>query len=97
MKIILEVADSCAVEPPPVNLVAGDTVDFGADGIIVFYAEPEATAIRIMMAEHQKKVQAAIEHAAHEIPVLEGRRCPKCQSLMMHTRLGGYRCPRGCQ
>jgi hypothetical protein len=30
-------------------------------------------------------------------PELDGRRCPKCQSLMTHTRLAGYRCPRGCQ
>jgi uncharacterized protein (UPF0212 family) len=29
--------------------------------------------------------------------VLKGRRCPKCNSLMTHYRLSGYRCPKGCQ
>ncbi len=28
---------------------------------------------------------------------MKDRRCPQCQSPMMHTRLAGYRCPRGCQ
>lgn len=32
----------------------------------------------------------------HEIAQLPGRRCQKCQSLMMHTRLAGWQCPRGC-
>jgi hypothetical protein len=32
-----------------------------------------------------------------DFPVLQGRRCPKCQGLMIHTRLGGYRCQLGCQ
>ena len=35
--------------------------------------------------------------APPELPELQGRRCPRCQSLMIHTRLGGYRCNRGCQ
>jgi tRNA(Ile2) C34 agmatinyltransferase TiaS len=26
-----------------------------------------------------------------------GLRCPKCGGVMMHTRLAGYRCVRGCQ
>lgn len=26
-----------------------------------------------------------------------GRRCEKCGAVMIHTRLSGYRCNRGCQ
>lgn len=25
------------------------------------------------------------------------RRCPRCEAPMFHSRLAGYRCPRGCQ
>lgn len=26
-----------------------------------------------------------------------GKRCEVCDSLMIHTRLRGYQCPRGCE
>ena len=31
------------------------------------------------------------------VDFLAHRRCPKCQGIMIHTRLAGYRCNRGCQ
>lgn len=31
-----------------------------------------------------------------DLPKWEGKRCPMCQSILFHTRLYGYRCPRGC-
>jgi predicted Zn-ribbon and HTH transcriptional regulator len=53
--------------------------------------------------EEEDIIREAAEHLLAFVgenrgaPLLEGRRCPKCQSLMIHTRLGGYRCNRGCQ
>lgn len=43
------------------------------------------------------RAKKEVDDAAGEKPLLQGRRCPKCDSLMYHTRLGGYRCQRGCQ
>lgn len=39
-------------------------------------------------ADYRKEIDAIMP---------KGRRCPLCQGFMIHTRLGGYRCQRGCQ
>ena len=40
--------------------------------------------------------QARLRKELDEIS-LKGRKCPTCGMAMYHTRLSGYRCPKGCQ
>jgi len=39
----------------------GDIVDFGKQGLLFWYAEPEAEAQRIMLRERQKRVQECLK------------------------------------
>ena len=62
MIIHVEVADQVV----PLN--PGDQIDLGDSGLLVFYAEPEASAIRILREENRKRVRQAVDLIKKEKP-----------------------------
>ena len=64
---------------------------------------PGAVSVIVQRMKHgidrtvaTKTDQAAFRKELEEIS-LKGRACSKCGAAMYHTRLSGYRCPKGCQ
>ena len=71
------------------------------EGTVCGTVDTPSTEVQDLMRElvdrdHARALKE-METDPGQVPELKGRRCPKCQSLMIHTRLGGYRCNRGCQ
>ena len=55
-------------------------------------------AEKTLQEKLKEKIEERTERVIQEIEkeFLGGRRCSKCHSLMIHSRLAGYQCPRGC-
>lgn len=49
-----------------VGLQPGDTLDL-SDGLIEYHKEPEATAVRTLLAERRRGVRQAIKHVKDSI------------------------------
>ncbi len=56
MSVKVEVLDQI------VTLNPGDRLDLGESGLLVFYPEPEASAMRILHEAHVKEVRRVMEH-----------------------------------
>lgn len=76
------------------------------EGVVCGTVESPTTQVQDLMKElvdrdsERAKKEAASDPGytpAEKIILGIGRRCPNCNSLMIHTRLAGYRCNRGCQ
>lgn len=48
-------------EGEPLVFLPGDTIDFGESGVIVWFSEPEAEAVRIFMRTNAARVRSTIE------------------------------------
>ncbi len=49
------------------NLAAGDMLDLGLDGVVMFYGRREGVAIRILRTENCLRVKEAIEFTRRQI------------------------------
>lgn len=55
----------------PVKLNPGDSFDLGEEGLIIFHNTEDAKAIRILQAEHQRKVREVIAFVKNKYGIKE--------------------------
>lgn len=67
---IIICAKNFDLDQNPIIVGVGDTVDFGKS-LLVWYDEPEATAMRILMKANQKKVRDAIQFTEERLNDLQ--------------------------
>lgn len=60
MPLVLNIRDKEIIAFP------GDSIDLKKDGIIVWFAEPEAEAYRIFQREHARRVNETIDYIKKE-------------------------------
>lgn len=59
------------------------------------YLVEDADGERFVKKPTASPHSACIDALLADMP--QGRRCPKCDGQMIHSRLNGYQCLRGCQ